>query len=88
MLLSLAPYDHYLHNGGTLTLRNAVLAHGGEAQIARDRFFDLARPSMPQVFVLPIAPEVVRPSPQVSACSNLLGKLSIRHRRHRRLKLP
>jgi hypothetical protein len=30
----------YLHDGRAATLRDAVLAHGGEAQIVRDRFLE------------------------------------------------
>ena len=31
-----------LHDGRATTLRDAILAHGGEAEIVRDRFFDLS----------------------------------------------
>jgi CxxC motif-containing protein (DUF1111 family) len=33
--------QRYLHDGRAATLRDAVLAHGGEAEIVRDRFFEL-----------------------------------------------
>ena len=33
--------ERYLHDGRAIMLRDAVLAHGGTAQIVRDRFFDL-----------------------------------------------
>ncbi|QPB18871.1 putative sulfate exporter family transporter [Rhizobium sp. 007] len=33
--------ERYLHDGRAITLRDAVLAHGGTARIVRDRFFDL-----------------------------------------------
>jgi uncharacterized integral membrane protein (TIGR00698 family) len=33
----------YLHDGRATTLRDAILAHGGTAQIVRDRFFDLGK---------------------------------------------
>jgi CxxC motif-containing protein (DUF1111 family) len=33
--------QRYLHDGRAATLRDAVYAHGGTAQIVRDRFFDL-----------------------------------------------
>ena len=31
----------YLHDGRAATLRDAILSHGGEAEIVRNRFFDL-----------------------------------------------
>jgi len=34
----------YLHDGRATTLRDAILAHGSEAQIVRDRFFALDEP--------------------------------------------
>lgn len=33
--------SRFLHDGRAGTLRDAVLAHGGEGQIVRDRFFEL-----------------------------------------------
>ncbi|HEX8603541.1 MAG TPA: putative sulfate exporter family transporter [Pseudoduganella sp.] len=49
-LVGLATHDRYLHDGRALTLRDAVLAHGGEAQIVRDRFFRLSEAEQAQVF--------------------------------------
>jgi CxxC motif-containing protein (DUF1111 family) len=34
----------YLHDGRAATLRDAILAHDGEAAIVRNRFFDLGQP--------------------------------------------
>lgn len=34
--------ERYLHDGRASTLRDAILAHGGEAEIVRDRFFYLS----------------------------------------------
>jgi CxxC motif-containing protein (DUF1111 family) len=41
-LAGLALRRRYLHDGRATTLRDAVLAHGGEAEIVRDRFFGLS----------------------------------------------
>jgi uncharacterized integral membrane protein (TIGR00698 family) len=49
-LVGLTTHDRYLHDGRALTLREAVLAHGGEAQIVRDRFFELSEAEQAQVF--------------------------------------
>jgi uncharacterized integral membrane protein (TIGR00698 family) len=40
-LATLHTRQRFLHDGRATNLRDAVLAHGGEAQIVRDRFFDL-----------------------------------------------
>jgi uncharacterized integral membrane protein (TIGR00698 family) len=48
-LVGLATHDRYLHDGRALTLRDAVLAHGGEAQVVRDRFFELSEAEQAQV---------------------------------------
>ena len=40
-LLAIRLRPRYLHDGRAATLRDAVLAHGGEAQIVRDRFLEL-----------------------------------------------
>lgn len=40
-LVALHTRQRYLHDGRAMTLRDAVLAHGGEAQVVRDRFFRL-----------------------------------------------
>lgn len=49
-LVGLATHDRYLHDGRALTLRDAVLAHGGEAQVVRDRFFELSEAEQAQVY--------------------------------------
>jgi CxxC motif-containing protein (DUF1111 family) len=41
-LLGLGLRQRYLHDGRATTLRDAVLAHGGEAELVRDRYFELA----------------------------------------------
>jgi uncharacterized integral membrane protein (TIGR00698 family) len=41
-LIGLGLRQRYLHDGRALTLRDAILAHGGEAQIVSERFFELA----------------------------------------------
>jgi uncharacterized integral membrane protein (TIGR00698 family) len=41
-LIGLGVRTRYLHDGRATTLRDAVLAHGGEAEIVRERYFDLA----------------------------------------------
>ena len=40
-LVGLSLRRRYLHDGRATTLRDAILAHGGEAEIVRERFFDL-----------------------------------------------
>lgn len=40
-LVGLSLRDRYLHDGRATTLRDAVLAHGGEGEIVRDRFLEL-----------------------------------------------
>lgn len=42
MLTGLQHRDRYLHDGRTLDLREAILAHGGEARRARDAFAELS----------------------------------------------
>ena len=39
-LLALSLRHRFLHDGRATTLRAAVLAHGGEGQVVRDRFFE------------------------------------------------
>jgi uncharacterized integral membrane protein (TIGR00698 family) len=41
-LVGLRLRERYLHDGRASTLRDAVLAHGGEAELVRDRYFELA----------------------------------------------
>ena len=40
-LVGVSLRQRYLHDGRATTLRDAILAHGGEGQIVRDRFFAL-----------------------------------------------
>ena len=40
----------YLHDGRATTLRDAILAHGGEAEILRDRFFDLSEANREAIY--------------------------------------
>jgi Di-haem oxidoreductase, putative peroxidase len=40
-LIGLHLRQRYLHDGCAATLRDAIQAHGGEAEIVRNRFFDL-----------------------------------------------
>jgi uncharacterized integral membrane protein (TIGR00698 family) len=40
-LVGIGNRTHYLHDGRALTYRDAIVAHGGEAKIVRDRFIDL-----------------------------------------------
>jgi CxxC motif-containing protein (DUF1111 family) len=48
-LWSIAPVGPYLHDGRAATLEEAILWHGGEAQVARDGFADLAQPERDEV---------------------------------------
>ena len=49
-LVGLGLRQRYLHDGRVTTLRDAVLAHGGEAELVRDRYFELEPPEQ-QVLV-------------------------------------
>ncbi|HKC43325.1 MAG TPA: putative sulfate exporter family transporter [Burkholderiales bacterium] len=40
----------YLHDGRATMLRDAILAHGGEAEIVRDRFFDLSEANREAIY--------------------------------------
>jgi CxxC motif-containing protein (DUF1111 family) len=40
-LIGLHQRQRYLHDGRAATLRDAILVHGGEGEIVRDRFFNL-----------------------------------------------
>lgn len=40
-LIGLSLRNRYLHDGRATTLRDAILAHGGEGEIVRDRFLEL-----------------------------------------------
>ena len=48
-LVGLGTHDRYLHDGRAETLRDAILAHGGEGEIVRRRFFDLDEAEQRQV---------------------------------------
>jgi len=50
MLMGLGSRDRYLHDGRAMDLRDAILAHGGEAQRSRDAFARL--PWLRQEYVL------------------------------------
>jgi uncharacterized integral membrane protein (TIGR00698 family) len=41
-LVGIGQRDRFLHDGRAATLRDAVQAHGGEAEIVRNRFFNLS----------------------------------------------
>ncbi len=41
-LAGIASRDRFLHDGRATNYRDAIIAHGGEAQIIRDRFVDLS----------------------------------------------
>ncbi|MEO8804879.1 MAG: putative sulfate exporter family transporter [Burkholderiaceae bacterium] len=49
-LLGLGLRQRYLHDGRAVSLRDAVLDHGGEASIVRQRFFDLAEADQQAVY--------------------------------------
>jgi uncharacterized integral membrane protein (TIGR00698 family) len=49
-LLGLGARSRYLHDGRATTLRDAILAHGGEAEIVRNRFFGLSEAERAQVY--------------------------------------
>lgn len=48
-LVGLDTPRRYLHDGCAETLRDAILAHGGEAEIVRQRFFELDETKRQQV---------------------------------------
>jgi uncharacterized integral membrane protein (TIGR00698 family) len=50
-LISLRLRQRYLHDGRASTLRDAVLSHGGEGAIVRDRFLDLDDADMHAVYL-------------------------------------
>jgi hypothetical protein len=49
-LVGLRMRERFLHDGRASTLRAAVLDHGGEAEIVRDRFFRLDEAQQQEVF--------------------------------------
>ena len=50
-LVGLDTHQRYLHDGRAETLRDAILAHGGEAEIVRQRFFELDEMERQQVLL-------------------------------------
>jgi CxxC motif-containing protein (DUF1111 family) len=50
MLTGIQHHSMYLHDGRAMDLREAILAHGGEAQAARDAFARLH--GLHQVYLL------------------------------------
>jgi CxxC motif-containing protein (DUF1111 family) len=49
-LIGLRLRERYLHDGRAATLRDAMLAHGGEAEIVRRRFFELDEPEQQRIY--------------------------------------
>lgn len=49
-LVGLGQRRRYLHDGRAGTVRDAVLAHGGEAELVRERFFELSPEAQQVVF--------------------------------------
>jgi uncharacterized integral membrane protein (TIGR00698 family) len=49
-LIGLGTRERYLHDGRASSLRDAVLQHGGEADIVRKRFFELDESEQRQVY--------------------------------------
>jgi uncharacterized integral membrane protein (TIGR00698 family) len=49
-LIGLHMRQRYLHDGRAATLRDAILAHRGEGEIVRDRFFDLDDPDRQAIY--------------------------------------
>ena len=49
-LIGLGLRQRFLHDGRASTLRAAVLDHGGEGSIVRDRFFELAEADQQAVY--------------------------------------
>jgi uncharacterized integral membrane protein (TIGR00698 family) len=49
-LVALRLRERFLHDGRAATLRDAILAHGGEAEIVRRRFFELDEPEQAALY--------------------------------------
>jgi uncharacterized integral membrane protein (TIGR00698 family) len=49
-LVALRLRERFLHDGRAATLREAILAHGGEAEIVRRRFFELDEPEQAAIY--------------------------------------
>jgi CxxC motif-containing protein (DUF1111 family) len=50
LLAGLGLRQRYLHDGRAATLRDAILAHGGESEIVRYCFFDLDEPQQLAIY--------------------------------------
>ncbi|MEH2352082.1 putative sulfate exporter family transporter [Nostoc sp.] len=49
-LVGIGNRSRYLHDGRAFTYRDAIIAHGGEAMIVRDRFIDLSQREKAEIF--------------------------------------
>ena len=49
-LIGLGLRTRYLHDGRATTLRDAIVAHGGEGEIVRDRFLQLSPAEQADVY--------------------------------------
>lgn len=49
-LVGIGKRSRYLHDGRAFTYRDAIIAHGGEAKIVRDRFIDLSQKEKEEIF--------------------------------------
>lgn len=49
-LVGIGNRSRYLHDGRAFTYRDAIVAHGGEAKIVRDRFIDLSQREKAEIF--------------------------------------
>lgn len=50
-LIGLGLRQRYLNDGRAVRLRAAILAHGGEGEIVRNRFFNLSEADQQAIFV-------------------------------------
>lgn len=51
-LVGIGSRSRYLHDGRAFTYRDAIIAHGGEAKIVRDRFIDLSQKKKEEIYAL------------------------------------
>jgi uncharacterized integral membrane protein (TIGR00698 family) len=49
-LVGIGSRSRYLHDGRAFTYGDAIIAHGGEAKIVRDRFIDLSQKEKAEIF--------------------------------------
>jgi uncharacterized integral membrane protein (TIGR00698 family) len=49
-LVGIGSRSRYLHDGRAFSYRDAIIAHGGEAKIVRDRFIDLSQWEKAEIF--------------------------------------